>query len=147
MTQKFAGIKNGFGTRLRAERTRLGLTQAEMGKKAGIQRLAQIQYEAETRTPTIRYLSKISVAGVDLQYLLFGEVTADSKLSPTVIRDIEQKVFILIEQYVELRCGGQLSAESRFVLFELLRAQLIQRGANSVESVPSIDMAALLASG
>ncbi len=125
MAEKLQGIAEGFGNRLREERNRLGLTQAELGQVAGIQRLAQSQYEAETRVPNIRYLSEIGAAGVDLHYILFGKSKAGNPLSETEIRSVEQEAFNLVEDYVKLRCRGELSAEGRFVLFELLRAQLI----------------------
>lgn len=126
MNTPFNVIAPEFGVRLREERARLALTQAELANRAGVQRLTQSQYESETRVPNIRYLSAVGAAGVNLYYLLFGKKSAESASSQHVDeRRIEQQVFSLIEDYVRVRCGGQLSAEGRFVLFEVMRAHLI----------------------
>lgn len=119
-------IAPGFGERLRLERVRLGLTQAEFAERAGVQRLAQGQYEAETRDPRVKYLAAASAAGVNLYYVLFGHTTSIASLPQPEQRRIERHVFDLIEDYVRVQCSGQLSAEGRFVLFEVIRGHLIR---------------------
>lgn len=136
-------IPPGFGARLREERSRLGLSQTELGQKAGIQRLAQSQYETETRFPTIRYLADIGGAGVNLYYLLFGKKDkVGASLSNSEMRNVEQETFKLVEEYVQSRCNGEMSAEGRFVLFELLRSQLIRASLSGQN--PALDTASLI---
>ena len=133
MADNFFTIVPGFGARLRDERKRLGMTQTEFAAMAGVQRLAQGQYETEMRTPNVHYLSAITYGGANLVYLLFGQFVSNNLVSPEVQRKIERKVFELLEEYVKFRCGGQLSAETRHVLFTLWRdllAQAEHRGRN-----------------
>lgn len=64
---------NTIGSRLKKERTRLGLTQATMALLAGCTKRTQIYYEANERSPDSNYLSSIAEAGVDINYVLTGE--------------------------------------------------------------------------
>lgn len=71
---------SGLGERLREERKRLGLSQADFGALGGVKANAQGKYEADERSPDAAYLSGLSAAGVDVLYLLTGQrtpVTAD----------------------------------------------------------------------
>jgi len=113
-----------FGDRLREERKRLALNQEQFAQAAGIQRLAQSQYEAESREPRISYLAAIGAAGVDLYYLMFGKRVDGSALTPEQQNDIERRAFDLIEEYVRTQCKGRMSSDGRLVLFRIIRAQL-----------------------
>ncbi len=71
---------SGLGERLREERKRLGLSQADFGALGGVKANAQGKYEADERSPDAEYLTGLSAAGVDVLYLLTGQrtpVTAD----------------------------------------------------------------------
>jgi transcriptional regulator with XRE-family HTH domain len=65
---------NDFEGRLKRERMRLGLNQSEFAAVGGVQKHAQFQYEKGMRRPNSDYLSAITAAGVDVHYLLTGEV-------------------------------------------------------------------------
>lgn len=114
----------GFGPRLRQERRRLGLNQEQLAEFAGIKRLAQSQYEAESREPRVSYLAAIGAAGVDLSFLLFNKSVDSSALAREQQTEVERRAFNLIEEYAQTQCDGQLSADGRFVLFRIIRAQL-----------------------
>lgn len=114
----------GFGSRLRAERKRLGLSQEQLAEAAGIKRLAQSQYESESREPRISYLAAIGAAGVDLYFLMFGNTVDMTGLTSDQTIEVERRTFDLIEEYVQTQCGGRLSADGRFVLFRIIRTQL-----------------------
>jgi transcriptional regulator with XRE-family HTH domain len=58
-----------FGARLKAQRNRLGLTQAGLAKSLGIQPVTQYSYEKGVRTPNAEYLIKASQLGVNIHYL------------------------------------------------------------------------------
>lgn len=60
------------GERLREERLRLGLSQAELGTAAGVQKQAQLKYEKGERAPDTSYLVAIADAGADVQYIVTG---------------------------------------------------------------------------
>ncbi|XUK66218.1 Transcriptional regulator [Pseudomonas yamanorum] len=58
--------------RLREERTRLGLTQAELAFRGGVKVNAQNIYERGLRVPNALYLAAVATAGVDVLYVLTG---------------------------------------------------------------------------
>jgi transcriptional regulator with XRE-family HTH domain len=61
-----------FGARLREERDRKGLSQADFGALGGVGKLAQLNYEKGERLPSVEYLHGIGRHGVDTDYLLYG---------------------------------------------------------------------------
>lgn len=61
-----------FSTRLKSERKRLGMNQAELGAAAGVSKGAQLNYESGERSPNVEYLQAIAAAGVDVVYALTG---------------------------------------------------------------------------
>jgi len=74
---------NSIGERLKAERQRLGKSQTEFGKIAGIQKLAQINYEKGERVPDAAKLAAWAQAGVDVMYVLTGNRASNGPpLSP-----------------------------------------------------------------
>jgi transcriptional regulator with XRE-family HTH domain len=126
MSSESWGVPPGFGQRLKEERTRLGKNQAEFAQAGGVGRLSQIQYEGETTSPTTRYLSGIANIGVDLAYLVLGVRLGNGKLTATQEERIDRAAFDLIEAYAQRQPGGQLNAESRRLLYRILRSCLIQ---------------------
>lgn len=61
-----------LGERLRAERERLHLSQAELAERLGIHRNTQVRYETDRREPDSTYLEAIRTIGIDVEYVLFG---------------------------------------------------------------------------
>jgi transcriptional regulator with XRE-family HTH domain len=61
-----------LGERLKQERRRLGLTQAEFARLAGVKRRAQFSYEKGSRSPNAGYLLAIEKAGADAVMILLG---------------------------------------------------------------------------
>ena len=66
---------SSFGQRLREERERLGIKVTDFGTQAGVQKNAQINYEADRRSPDSNYLSAAAKQGVDIYYVLTGRRT------------------------------------------------------------------------
>lgn len=64
-----------FGERLREERERLGLSQVAFAALLGLGKHAQINYEADRRSPDSNYLSAAAKQGVDIYYVLTGRRT------------------------------------------------------------------------
>jgi len=64
----------GFSVRLKEERARLKLNQEEFGRLGGVGKIAQLNYEKASRSPTVEYLFALedSKAGVDVGYLVSG---------------------------------------------------------------------------
>lgn len=119
-------IPDGFGRRLREERERLGLSQTTLANIAGIQRLAQSQYEKEASSPSVRYLAAAAKSGVNLEYVLFGRTPCDAMLTPQDRYQIEAEAFQELEAFIESQPGGRMGAEGRFALFQAFRARRTQ---------------------
>ncbi len=125
-TSTAMGIPQGFGQRLKEERLRLKLSQAQLAEAGGIQRLAQLQYESEATAPTTRYLSAIAAAGVDLSYLILGISLGEGGLTPEQTQRVEDKAFDWIQKCAESQQDGRLSADTHKMLFKLFRGYLTQ---------------------
>ena len=123
MSLQVQTVPPGFGARLREERERLGMTQAALADVAGIKRIAQGQYENEVRSPTVKYLSAVAGAGIDLHYVMFGGRGLQSLGGR---RGLEKKAFELVESYARQQPDGQLGAEARYAMFELVRSYMIR---------------------
>ena len=65
-------ISDRVGERLREERDRLGLTQAEFGVLLGVSRGTQKNYELGANSLDLRYVSALEEHGVDAAYVLTG---------------------------------------------------------------------------
>lgn len=62
-----------LGERLRGERERLALNQADFGALGGVAKITQLYYEKGYRVPNAHYLSNLHKHGVDVDYLLSGQ--------------------------------------------------------------------------
>lgn len=83
-----------IGERLREERQRLGISQAELGAAGGVLKQAQLKYEKGERSPDADYLAAVARVGVDVLYVLTEDrsFTPPSSISPehrALIRDYE----------------------------------------------------------
>ena len=128
-------MQPGFGERLKEERERIGLSQHAFAEAAGIKRLSQINYEKEKTIPSISYLAEIQKLGVELNYLLFGKHPSAIPLPTSQGRKLEKRIFDEIEKYVAESCGGELSADERYVLYDMLRSRFLF----SIEQSSDID--------
>nr|WP_228983071.1 helix-turn-helix transcriptional regulator [Paraburkholderia gardini] len=72
---------DAFSARLKQERRRLGLNQAELANAGGVQKHAQLNYEKGLRFPDASYLAGIAVVGVDVLYLLTGRTSDPATLA------------------------------------------------------------------
>lgn len=73
--------KQEIGLRLLQERTRLGLTQAEMAKRGNVGFSTYTAYEKGKSTPDAVALQNWSDCGVDVLYVVIGQAT-NGKLAP-----------------------------------------------------------------
>ncbi|MGC6371877.1 helix-turn-helix domain-containing protein [Pseudomonas sp. K2I15] len=62
-----------IGARLKAERVRLGYSQAALGKVGGVETNAQGRYENGVRFPRADYLALIAAAGIDVLFVITGK--------------------------------------------------------------------------
>lgn len=68
-----AHVTLGLGERIKFERERLKLSQADFADKVGISRPTQVNYEKGRHIPDAQYLARLGGVGADLDYVLFGE--------------------------------------------------------------------------
>uniref|UniRef100_A0A3B0LVG0 HTH cro/C1-type domain-containing protein n=1 Tax=Arsenophonus endosymbiont of Trialeurodes vaporariorum TaxID=235567 RepID=A0A3B0LVG0_9GAMM len=61
--------------KIKEERKRIGLTQVQFAKVAGVQPTTQVNYEKGIRVPDAAYLKKAAIAGVDVLYIITGQRT------------------------------------------------------------------------
>ena len=95
---------DGFGRRLKDERKRLGLSQAEMASECGVQKLAQLSYEAGRRQPKSGYLERAMRLGVDLLYVISGTSGEQRQMKASV------SLLTSIHIAVRYRCGTYMAA-------------------------------------
>jgi len=62
-----------MGERLKEERSRLGLSQTDLGAAGGVGKTTQLNYEKDERSPDAKYLAAVQPLGVDVHYVVFGE--------------------------------------------------------------------------
>ena len=70
-----------FAGRLRMERLRLNLTQAQVAAAAGISPPTQVGYEKGVRSPDVHYLAAIEQLGLDSRFVLTGQQTKVAALA------------------------------------------------------------------
>ncbi|TKJ63980.1 transcriptional regulator [Pseudomonas sp. CFBP13506] len=68
-----------ISARLKEERTRLKLSQTDLGAVGGVGKTTQINYEKGVGAPDATYLAAVAELGVDVLYV----VTGDRKPVPT----------------------------------------------------------------
>lgn len=90
-----------IGDRLREERERLGLNQAEFAASAGYARKSQFNYETGKSPPDATYLVAIEAIGVDVVFVLFGR------------RGLEPAQVLNAEEMALVRCYRSMSTEAR----------------------------------
>lgn len=64
-----------IGDRLKEERSRLGLSQTDLGAAGGVGKTTQINYEKGTGSPDAKYLSAVAALGIDILYVVTGVST------------------------------------------------------------------------
>lgn len=74
---------SSIGDRIKEERNRLVITQADFAKLGGVVRRAQQNYENGSRTPDGAYFAKVAEVGIDVLYVITGiRASASASLTP-----------------------------------------------------------------
>ena len=71
-----------FFERLKEERKRLKMNQTQFAELAGTTKNSQLNYEKGNVCPSATYLAAIAAVGVDVQYVLTGQRSAEPVLTP-----------------------------------------------------------------
>lgn len=115
-----------FGTRLREERTRLGLTQPAFAELGGVKRVSQHLYEQDVRVPDVNYLLRLPAHGVDVSFLLSGKRSLPSAAEDFIPRRRAVKAFRAVEEFSSSRGDSPLPYSERERLFETLCVALTE---------------------
>lgn len=124
-------LQPGFGDRLKKERKRLGLSQAEFAEKVGLKRITQHFYEKGHSHPNYQYFLKISDFGVDLGYLFFDK-KADSQGLELSLNTLKQ-IFTAVDERCRDKSGNLLPVEQRLEFFSLLCVSISGRDEQSFD--------------
>lgn len=105
------GSKNmTIGERLKEERSRLGLSQTDLGAAGGVGKTTQINYEKGSGSPDAKYLAAAAELGVDVLYVVTGE------RKPTAAGSISTEAAKFLEVY------QHIGEPDREVLFRMASA-------------------------
>ena len=98
--------------RLRAERTRINMTQRDFALLAGVKESTQRNYEADRSVPDANYFAAVAHA-VDIQYIITGERSAKAQSQRSIVEasgdPASQKAWLERFAVVE-RYGAEASA-------------------------------------
>jgi transcriptional regulator with XRE-family HTH domain len=123
-----------FGQRLRQERDRLGLSQAEFAERGGVRRTSQHIYESDIRVPDLNYLERVQEAGADLRFLVLVErLPVSHRDTLTLSYAALSNIYRVVDEFCRDDGGNPLSLDSRLRFFQLLCASVKDRGSSDAE--------------
>lgn len=132
MISKSEQAANEFGRRLKNERQRLGLSQTNFAKIAGVSRPTQYLYESGSNIPGVNYLIAVMSAGADADYLLGrSKLPMESDLlqiRKSVLREIFQRMQLELFESQQDKNRPDLTAR-----FESLCLFLAERQDDSID--------------
>ncbi|KVH68805.1 transcriptional regulator [Burkholderia cepacia] len=108
---------NSIGNRLKDERMRIGLSQAEFAALGGLGKQAQLNYESGARSPDANYLAALAKVGVDPLYVITGE-----RAHPSTVPEDEAA---LLEGFRQLNDVGRTAVQASINGFLLAGAMTI----------------------
>ena len=110
-----------FGSRLREERERLGLSQTQFADVGGVARTTQHIYETDIRSPDVAYLEKLRGIGVDASYLVTGSrQVAVGNDTLTVSYPALLNIYRIVDEFCVDEDGAPMPLEVRARFFQLL---------------------------
>lgn len=109
-----------LGKRLRQERERLGLTQADLADAAGVKRITVYQYEKGDRRAKLDFLLSVERLGVSFEYVVRGRRPSPKRLRQFIDARLASELFDLVDRYAVDSKGRSLHRDSRQALFDSL---------------------------
>lgn len=79
-TQRVTTLREAIGSRMKAERERLGLTQSELADRLGVIRLTIVKYEAGTTCPGVDLIGTLKANGFDTDFIVDGYMSLNSTI-------------------------------------------------------------------
>jgi len=112
-----------FGEKFRAEREKLGLSQAEIAAKLGVSRNMITRYETGAAHPRNReaYKRVAELFGVDFNYLLSDDEDFVVRVSEQYGEDARKQAEELVDGIHGLFAGGSLSDEDKDAVMQAMQ--------------------------
>jgi transcriptional regulator with XRE-family HTH domain len=115
-----------FAARIRAERLRLGLSQAEFGAAGGVSKTTQVAYESGTHIPDLTYLVGITELGADATFVWTGKQA--STYGGTVLNwDLLEELIEAVDRLASER-SSPLPMNLKFTAIRLLYSHFSSDG-------------------
>ena len=115
-------LLDGFGERLRSERTRLSMTQEELATRVGVQQQTIYKYEKGQVTPPLSIIYRLITMGFNLQFLLLDQhhyVPDPDTFPPELLAKIEKA----ITKFERAFSGGAFSDSTKYRMMLILLDQ------------------------
>lgn len=110
-----------FGSRLRQERKRLGLSQAEFAELGGVKRVSQHLYEQDVRLPDLGYIFQLAKEGVDVAFLVLGK-SLGATSGMEIPLDAALAAFQAIDELSATRSANQSPSDRKQLFASLCRS-------------------------
>jgi transcriptional regulator with XRE-family HTH domain len=112
-----------IGARLKEERRRLGMSQADFAALGDAGRASQFNYESGERSPDASYLAAIAEAGADIGYIVTGR-HSDSNIAQGTVVDwaLLERVIVGVEAFLSER-KAKLRPDKKAALIRVLYAK------------------------
>lgn len=95
-----------IGDRLKEERSRLGLSQTDLGAVGGVGKTTQINYEKGERSPDATYLAAVAAKGIDVLYVVTGHRV------PKAADSLTSDEALLIQRFRRMSAEGRATVNS-----------------------------------
>lgn len=134
----------GFGERLREERERLGMSQAEAAERAGVRRQMWGKYERDEATPGMNVVARFCGHGADVQYLISGQRSKPAAYRPPIDMKLISEAIAAVDAELE-RKKEELPVDSRVRVYNGVYEMSLPAGKLNTVLVPLMVDAAVTA--
>lgn len=114
-----------LGRRLREERERLGLTQAQLAEAGSVRRITVYQYERGDRPPSLEFMVGAERVGVSFDYVLRGTKSVSTLSGQYVDIELASELYYLVDRYGVDAKGRSLHVDDRRAFFEKLLSMAV----------------------
>lgn len=111
-------LLENFGSRLKTERTKASMTQAELAKNLSISQMAVSLYETNKSTPTLKFIYGLHKFGFNIEYLVFGDNI--SGLGGNLNLQSSYKKLATALDFLEQKMDRTISTEIKIELIDFL---------------------------
>ncbi|MBS0570121.1 MAG: helix-turn-helix transcriptional regulator [Proteobacteria bacterium] len=109
-----------FGSRLRAERVRLNLTQEEFAGLGGVKRVSQHLYEQDVRVPDVNYLLRLQQSDVNVAALILDSASVLQGMQGHTGIPLLMAAFRAVDEFARDDHGDPLPLPERERFFRFL---------------------------